>query len=408
MPRINGERLIRRLRKFATFGAYKTGVHRPTYSPQDMESRRWLAAEYESVGLAAHIDGVGNVFGRSPRPGPAMLIGSHSESQNHAGWLDGAMGVIYGLEIAHAFSESEACRNMAIDPVAWSDEESHFVPFLGSRSFVGDLGQAEIDAARSRSTGQPLREALKEAGLDKLACETIRPERYAGYLEAHIEQGDSLEATGKRLGIVTSIVAIWQYRIVIEGVQNHAGTTRMAIRRDAGMAAVRLVGLIDGSFPKAAGPRSVWTMGRLDLEPGAPSIIPGRATMLFQFRDDEEATLLRLEETLHGLVREASQMTGCEMTIERITAGQPLHMDASFQEALLAAAREHCPDGYVRMPSGASHDAQILGRAIPAGMLFVPSIGGISHHWTEDTAEADLILGCQVLADAAERILAGR
>ena len=101
-------------------------------------------------------------------------------------------------------------------------------------------------------------------------------------------------------------------------------------------------------------------------------------------------------------------MTGCEMKMERIAAGQPLHMEASFQEALLAAAREHCPDGYVRMPSGASHDAQILGRTIPAGMLFVPSIGGISHHWTEDTDEADLILGCQVLADAAERILASR
>lgn len=407
MPRINGERLIQRLRKFATFGAYKTGVHRPTYSPQDMESRRWLAAQYESVGLSAHIDGAGNVFGRSPRPGPAMLIGSHSESQNHAGWLDGALGVIYGLEIAHAFGESSACQNMAIDPVAWSDEEAHFVPFLGSRSFVGDLGQAEIDAARN-SAGKPLRDALSEAGLDKLPRETVSPGRYVGYLEAHIEQGDSLEATGKRLGIVTSIVAIWQYRIVIDGVQNHAGTTRMAIRKDAGLAAVRLAGLIDENFPKAAGPRSVWTMGRLDLEPGAPSIIPGKATMLFQFRDDEDATLLRMEEMLHGLVRRASQTTGCEMKVERIAAGQPLHMDASFQEALLVAARQHCPDGYVQMPSGASHDAQILGRAIPAGMLFVPSIGGISHHWTEDTDEADLILGCQVLADAAELILANR
>lgn len=405
MPRINGERLIRRLREFATFGAYRTGVHRPTFSPQDMDSRRWLVAQYERLGLSAHIDGVGNVFGRSPLPGPALLVGSHAESQNHAGWLDGALGVIYGLEIAEAFAESEPCRTLAIDPVAWSDEEAHFVPFLGSRSFIGDMPAAEIDAARDQTTGQPLRDALRAAGLEGVPCDIIQPERYKGYLEAHIEQGDSLEATGKRIGIVTSIVAIWQYLIVIEGVQNHAGTTRMAIRKDAGRAAMRLANMIDETFPQKAGPRSVWTVGRLDLEPGAPSIIPGRATMLFQFRDDEDAVLLRLERTLQELVARAQAETGCTVTMERIATGQPLRMDAGFQAALTEAAQVHCPNDFVHMPSGASHDAQILGRKIPSAMLFVPSIGGISHHWTEDTDEADLILGCQVLADAAERIL---
>lgn len=405
MPQINAERLLSTLRRFAEFGKYKTGVHRPTYGEDDMASRHWLIEQYRALDLDAHIDGVGNVFGHPRSPGKSLLIGSHAESQNHAGWLDGAMGVIYALEVARAFAETSDCRDLPVAPVAWADEESHFIALLGSRSYAGDLDDAELDAANNAYTGQPLREALRNAGLADAPRSLAEPERHVGYLEAHIEQGDYLEATAKHIGIVTSIVAIWQYRIVFSGTQNHAGTTRMEIRRDAGLAAAQLAVLINNEFPAVCGKRSVWTTGRITLEPGAASIIPGRAEMLFQCRDEEIAVLERMHERLVQLVGEVRRMNGCDVSLDRIAAGLPGRMDPSFQDALERAAERHCPGGHVRMPSGASHDAQLVARKMRAGMLLVPSIGGISHHWTENTADADLVLGCQVLADAAEDIL---
>ncbi|MER8401985.1 hydantoinase/carbamoylase family amidase [Mesorhizobium sp. M1348] len=407
MPKINPGRLLSDLGRFAQFGAYRTGVHRPTYSNEDMDSRRWLAQQYEAVGLQAHIDGVGNVFGMPHSERRSLLIGSHAESQNHAGWLDGALGVIYGLEIARAFAETPDCTGLPIAAVAWADEESHYVPLLGSRSFVGDIEEAEIDRAVNVDHGLPLREALREAGLASVPRSLVEPGRHVGYLEAHIEQGDALEASSKRIGVVTSIVGIWQYSIVFHGIQNHAGTTRMAIRKDAGVAAATLAMAIAERFPEVAGPRSVWTTGRITLEPGARNIIPGKAEMLFQFRDSEMPVLERLDAVLRELVEVTSIKTGCRADIERTAAGKPWHMDPAFQAAIETAAARHAPGAYVRMPSGASHDAQVVGRKLRSAMLFVPSIGGISHHWTENTNDADLVLGCQVLADAAETILRG-
>lgn len=405
MPKINAGRLLSDLRRFAQFGAYRTGVHRPTYSKEDMDSRRWLAQQYEAVGFQAHIDGVGNVFGMPRSDRRSLLIGSHAESQNYAGWLDGALGVIYGLEIARTFAETPDCAGLPIAPVAWADEEGHFVSMLGSRSFVGDIDEAEIDRAVNVDDGLPLREALCAAGLAGVPRSLLEPERHVGYLEAHIEQGDALEASRKRIGVVTSIVGIWQYSVLFHGIQNHAGTTRMAIRKDAGVAAATLAVAIAKGFPDVAGPRSVWNTGRITLNPGAPSIIPGKAEMLFQFRDSEMPVLEGLDAVLRELVEDTAMKTGCHAEIEQTETGKPCHMDPAFQDALENAAARHAPDAYVRMPSGAGHDAQVVARKLRSAMLFIPSIGGISHHWTENADDADLVLGCQVLADAAEMIL---
>lgn len=398
-------RLLADLRYLASFGAYKSGVHRPTFSSEDMAARQWLAKQYSAIGLEATIDGVGNVFGRTNGVGPRLLVGSHSESQNYAGWLDGALGVIYGLELARAFREDPACDGLQIEPVAWSDEESHFITFLGSRSFIGDLSESEILQAKDRTTGQPLLDALTAAGLAGAPRHLADATRYIGYLEAHIEQGDELEARGKSVGIVTGIVGIRQYRIVFTGVQNHAGTTRMAIRKDAGVALVNLCSAINSTFDRLKGPRTVWTAGRIAVEPGAPAIIPGRAEMLLQFRDENPGLLERLDRALRDLVAEADRTGPCGVSIELLSATSPSLMKPAFQEAMVAAARKHAAESYMLMPSGAGHDAQIIARVMPAGMLFVPSIGGISHHWSEDTAEADIVLGCRVFADAAEAIL---
>lgn len=396
---VDGRRLLADLYRLREFGTYKTGVHRPTYSDIDLASRRWLADRMREAGLDPHIDGIGNVIGRAPGAAPKLLVGSHLETQNHAGWLDGAMGVMYGLELARVLPGH-------IDVVAWADEEGHYGSFLGSRSFIGELADSDIDACRNRYDGTPLREALERCGFAGVARTRVEPGRHLGYLEAHIEQGDDLEARKLRIGVVSSIVGIHQFRIRFEGQQNHAGTTRMDRRRDAGVAAVQFAAAIHARFPTVAAERTVWTIGRMAFEPGAPSVIPGAAEMYFQFRDADGAVLQRLEATLDELVASAGAGP-CKVTLTNLSRSRPSIMDARFQDAIEHAARNHAPELHQRMPSGAGHDAQMLARVMPAGMLFVPSIDGVSHHWSENTSDEDIVLGCRVFADAAAAIVSG-
>ncbi|CAA9359060.1 MAG: Acetylornithine deacetylase/Succinyl-diaminopimelate desuccinylase and related deacylases [uncultured Microvirga sp.] len=405
MPNIDPDRVLSDLRTLATFGAYKTGVHRPSLSPQDVEARHWFAGRLAEAGLDARIDGIGSVFGFSRAPGAKILTGSHLESQNYAGWLDGPLGVVFGLEAARALADDPAFADVGVDVAAWFDEEGHFGSFLGSRSFVGLLSEEEIDAARNRYDGTPLRDALDRAGFSGRPREEFSAGRHRGYVEAHIEQGDTLESSGRTIGVVTAIVAIWQYRIVAIGEQNHAGTTSMTRRRDAGLAITRLLGEIDRRFPELAGPRAVWTTGRITLEPGAPSIIPGRAEALFQLRDADPAVLDRLQDELRRLVEVANAEGRCPMTLEVMGQSTPALMDEGFQAAIEAAAEARAPGSALRLPSGAGHDAQYLARKMPAAMMFVPSIGGISHHWTENTADRDIVFGAQVFCDAVARML---
>jgi N-carbamoyl-L-amino-acid hydrolase len=398
MTKIDTDAFLRDLYELREIGRFKTGVHRPTYSPQDMESRRWLVDRLKACGLEASIDGIGNVFGRHPGNGPHLLVGSHIETQNEAGWLDGALGVIAGVALARA--------GLPVDVIAFADEEGHFEGgFLGSRSAAGELTEAEIDRSRNRTDGTMLRDALEAAGLAGKKRATLEPGRYKGYYEMHIEQGTQLESAGLRVGVVTGIVAIWQWRLHVQGMQDHAGGTTMTERRDAGLAAVRLLAAIDAEFPKISGERSTWTTGRIVLSPGAPSIIPGDADVLFQFRDVSVPVLERMEAGLRMLVRESNRRERCTTTLEAVSKAIPAVCDPAMMTALEAAAEALAPGLWQRMPSGAGHDAQVMARLMPSSMLFVPSIGGISHHWAEDTKDEDLALGVSVLGQAASRFL---
>jgi N-carbamoyl-L-amino-acid hydrolase len=402
MPIIDGQRVVADLKRLAEFGRYKTGVHRPTYSPVDVESRRWLAGKFREAGLETVIDGIGNVIGRNPAARRRLLVGSHSETQPYGGWLDGSLGVIFGLELARAFADEP---DYGIEVAAWADEEGHYGNYLGSRSFTDALPEDEIDQTRGRDDGTPLREALERAGFAGRPRERVDPSRYVGYLEAHIEQGDTLDTAGLRIGVVETIVGIWNYRVALIGEQNHAGTTRMVRRRDAGVAMVRLATRIHDRFPEIAGPRTVWTIGRMLLDPNAPSVVPGRAEMMVQFRDADIDRLASLERTLHELVSEADRAGPCACEIEATVRTEPRPMDPGFQDQIEAAAERHTPGKHMRMPSAAGHDAAVLSYRMPSGMMFIPSLRGISHHWSEDTREEDIVLGAQVFADAAERIL---
>ena len=405
MPAINPERVLSDLRTLRTFGAYKTGVHRPTLSAQDIAAREWFAGRMREAGLDAEIDGIANILGKSRTSGRKALSGSHLESQNHAGWLDGPLGCVYALEAARAISEDPTTKDLGVDVMVFCDEEGHFGSFLGSRSFMGLLPESDIATASSQATGTSLQDALKTAGWAGRPRHLIDPARYAAFFEAHIEQGDTLESANLKIGVVTAIVAIWQYKFTTTGEQNHAGTTSMARRRDAGLELIRFLGAIDRRFPEICAPRTVWTTGRIDLEPGEKSIIPGKAEALFQLRDADPAVLDRLDAEIHALAKQANATGRCPLTVEQLSASTPALMDEALQAALDGSAERHAPGKHLRMPSGAGHDAQWLARKLPAAMLFVPSIGGISHHWTENTSDADIVLGAQVLTDAIADVL---
>jgi len=204
---------------------------------------------------------------------------------------------------------------------------------------------------------------------------------------------------------VTTIVKVGQYKVVFEGELNHAGRATMKSRKDAGRAMMELWRRIEDQYPEVAGPDSVWTVGKTTLEPGGPSIIPGHAEMWFQLRDADQAILDAMHARLAALVAEVDAWGPCSAELVVMGQSTPAVMDDKVRQTLVEAARALAPDTYRIMASGAGHDAQVIQPHVPSAMMFVPSIGGISHHWTENTSDEDIILGAEVYVDAISRLL---
>ena len=271
--------------------------------------------------------------------------------------------------------------------------------FRSSRAFAGHDMTADLAAMAGPLAG---------TGWHGRPHWQVEPDRHLGYLEAHIEQGGRLEATGAHLGVVTAIVGIRQQTVRFGGRRNHAGTTPMAMRADASVAMVRFLAALDAAFDAARGPDSVWTHGRLSVEPGAPSIIPDVAEVTVQYRDPDAAVLTRLDAAFTATVRACRSTLAHGVTLDVAPSEYqvpPVAMDPTITDVLAEAAAELAPGAWMRLPSGAAHDAQVVSQVLPAGMLFVPSIGGVSHADDEDTAVDDLVLGCRALARAVERLL---
>jgi len=226
---IDAARVLTDLRALARFGAHGTGVSRPAFSAADIAARRWLAARFAEAGLAAHMDGVGSVLGRDVRAGIVLLAGSHSDSVPAGGWLDGALGVIYALETARAWRRARPDSAVGIDVISFADEEGTYAACLGSQTFCGT-----IDDVAWRSDA--LRTALAAAGLSGRPDHRLDADRHKAYLEAHIEQGPRLEAAQVDVGVVVGIVGVRRLQVCFAGRADHAGTTPMAMRRDAGAA----------------------------------------------------------------------------------------------------------------------------------------------------------------------------
>ena len=402
---IDPQRMLEDLRALAEFGKLGTGVNRRSLTPDDLAARDWLLERMQAAGLDARIDGIGSVAGRTPGSRRHILIGSHTDSVPKGGWLDGSMGVIFGLEIARAWVESERSDDLGVEAISFIDEEGRFAGLLGSAAFTGKVDKSEIGKLRDER-GESLESALQAAGYagrELLRCE---PERHAAYLEAHIEQGPVLETAGKRIGLVTDIVGVARCEVIFTGQADHAGTTPMGLRRDAAAALYAFADGFSRFCSEEGSDRTVWNLGIAAMDPGAYNVVTRQARLGVEYRDPSEAVLERIRKYID---ESAGRVAKRHRVSAEVVAGagiRPNPMDESILRHLEQAAGDLGAPS-MRMPSGAGHDATMLAPLIPSAMMFVPSIGGRSHDISEDTREEDIVLGLRVLARAVERIIAG-
>lgn len=401
MP-INYRRLLDDLRHLATFGQVGRGVNRLSFTPEDRKARSWLLQRMIDAGLDAQIDGVGNVYGQTKRVTRAVLIGSHTDSVPKGGWLDGALGVLYGLEIARTRIEAKTDADLGVDVISFADEEGTYRALAGSLSFCGQLSDADIDAAKNHQ-GKTLSEALSWAGYVGRPCARLDPSRHIAYLEGHIEQGPRLETEGKKIGVVTGIVGIRRVQITCTGQADHAGTTPMPLRKDAGGTLITICYDIIQRFDQVRGANSVWNVGHIVFEPGAGNVVPSLARALVEFRDVSEATLDGMHGEIDAVVAKINSRGGVRVQATELIRIAPAEMDTNVATLIETAARDRGAPNLL-MPSGAGHDAMVLTRHVPTAMLFIPSIGGRSHDISEDTDEADIRLGIDVLADTVQML----
>ncbi|MFG6529647.1 MULTISPECIES: Zn-dependent hydrolase [unclassified Sulfitobacter] len=392
--KIDAARFLKDLHDLRAIGAAGVGkgVVRPAYSAADVEAREWLAGRMRDAGLKVEVDAMGNLFGLAD--GPSILLGSHSDSQPEGGWLDGALGVIAALEVARAAGEA---GGPAVSVVSFQDEEGRFGVTTGSTVWSGALDQAEADGFTD-DAGVSLAEARRAVA--GMVTGPVDPAQFTGYIELHIEQGPTLDDSGEQIGVVSDIVGIRDMKVTFEGQQNHAGTTPMAVRRDAFQAVSEFNSLLNDRLRNVVTPSTVWTIGHVSLHPNASSIVPGKAVFSMQWRDGDSDRLGRMERIIRETAEEVAKGRGMDLSFGPMLGLEPVAMDARLRDALAKAAEAVAPGKWRKMPSGALHDATNVARLMPVAMLFAPSINGISHAFEEDTDEADLVAAVEVLGRA--------
>lgn len=373
MPRISADRLLADLAALARIGGRPDGgVDRVAGSEADLEARVWLQRRLSASGLEPRVDELMNVFGRVPGSrGPWLLLGSHTDTVPAGGRLDGAYGVIAALEVLRTLHESGHPAAPAIEMVSFFDEE-------GVGAGGGLRGSRHL-------------------------CDSAHVEELLGYLELHIEQGPRLEADRLDLGVVEAIVGVDRWDVVFRGTANHAGTTPMDMRRDAGVAAGRLLHALPRLL-READPEMVGNVGLVELVPGAPNVVPGEARLVVELRSQRRESLERAAGLVRAEAEAAAAEAGCAVAISERGSHPPTPMAAHAVAAVESACRG-TGRGWRRLVSGAGHDAQLLAGRVPSAMLFVPSAGGVSHSPQEATSEDHLVLGAQVLLESALTLL---
>ena len=384
MNTISLARLRNHVESLARFGALPGGgVTRSCWSPPHEEARAWLLARMKDAGLQTSVDAAGNIFGRLGDAGPAVYTGSHIDTVPEGGILDGALGVLTGLECLHTINERHLAHRLPLVVAAWSDEEGRYGSLFGSRAFVGRLDPAQVPNMAAVD-GDRLVDAMGRAGFDASKAHTaaVVPGHVASYVELHIEQGPRLEEKGIPIGVVTAIVGIRRTRITFVGQADHAGTTPMARRRDAFLAAadfaLKARELIVGKGSRD----SVTNFGVVRVHPGVSNIVPARAELVHEMREPDPKILEGLYQQCVRLAERVARARKIRVELAPISQTQPAQCAPRVQDAVVGASRAlGLP--FRRMPSAAGHDAQNLALITDAGMVFIPSQGGRSHRVDE-------------------------
>ena len=401
--RVDGARLNQRLLDLSRFGANpQGGVSRVAFSPADLEGRAFAMEAMRAAGLDVRVDAVGNILGRRPglRTGAApILFGSHIDSVPEGGNYDGDVGSMSAIEVAQVLRENGYRNRHPFEVAVWCDEESGLT---GSRGFVGDLAAEEL--ARPARNGVVLADNIRRLGGDPARLGEARHEKgsVAAYLELHIEQGGTLDAAGVPIGVVEGIVGIHHYEVTIRGFANHAGTTPMDRRHNALLAASEVVLAVDRIVRSVPG-RQVGTVGRLVVRPGAPNVIPGEVELTVELRDLATETIESLWTRIEAEARAIAEKQGCTMEYVLRPPDRPALTDPRLRD-LIAGVADDLGLRHLSLPSGAGHDAQELARIAPMGMIFIPSVGGISHSPKEHSRPEDIANGANVLLQAVLRL----
>jgi beta-ureidopropionase / N-carbamoyl-L-amino-acid hydrolase len=402
-PSIDAARLRNRLERLSYHGrppagTFADGVSRVAYSTADLTARAWIIDEIKQAEIVPRIDAAGNIFARfGGQPNqPAILFGSHIDSVPNAGNFDGDLGTFAALDVLQTVQAAKIQSRHPLEMVLWAHEESTAfgVGTAASRIVAGDLKPGDMDKVWN---GMKRADAIRRIAGDPDKIETaIRGKgTWHSYVELHIEQGGTLDKAKVPIGVVEGIVAIHRYDVVVEGFANHAGTTPMNERQDAMLAAAQLTVAVREVATARQG-RQVGTVGRIEVEPNSPNVIPGRVTLSVEFRDLSEQTLRELGEAVKARGAAIAKSTNTTMTFTLASTNPAAPATRAVQDAIGRSA-DALGLKTMRLPSGAGHDAQQIAALCPMGMIFVPSIGGISHSPKELTRWEDCANGANVL-----------
>jgi N-carbamoyl-L-amino-acid hydrolase len=398
-PSINGERINRHLRELAEFGKNpQGGVSRVAYTDFDKQGREYVMRLMRAAQLEVSVDAAGNISGR--RAGSVaglkpIMFGSHIDSVPEGGNYDGTVGSLGAIEVAQTLAEQRIATRHPLEIIVFQNEEGGK---QGSRMISGEF--AERDFELTNASGKNIRDGVKFLGGDpaRLAEVRRRPGDLAGYLELHIEQGGTLERDQILIGEVEGIVGIRWWNIEVSGFANHAGTTPMDQRQDALVGAARFVDMVHSTARGMTG-RQVATVGRMQAFPGARNVIPGRVSTSLEIRDLETAKMDRLFEQIQAEARKIGEATRTNIVFETAFTSSPSLMDERVRKVIRDSAQRLGLSNRL-MPSGAGHDAQSISTLAPAGMIFVPSVKGISHAPQEFSHAHDIVNGVNVLLNA--------
>jgi N-carbamoyl-L-amino-acid hydrolase len=402
VARVSEERLWRRHMEMAKIGAIPgNGVNRAALSKEDIAARRMLIGWARERRFEVGVDAIGNLFVRRPgtdRAAAPVLAGSHMDSQPRGGRFDGIFGVLAALEALEAMDEAQVKTRRPVELVAWTNEEGGRFPpcTMGSAVYTGARKLEDFLDVRDNE-GVALRDALWQT----LAATPGIPRREinapaAAYIEAHIEQGPLLENAGKTIGVVTGIQGLRWFNVEVFGKTDHAGTTPLALRRDALRSAIQIIGALQ-ELTRDASDTTRFTVGRMLVTPNSPNSVASHVLFSVDVRHPDPATIDRLGKAMEPAARKAADP--CAIKVTPTLHDDPCVFDAGVIEAVERAANELRLSN-MRLASGASHDAMYMARVCPTGMIFVPCEKGVSHNEAENAKPGDLAAGARVLTAA--------